>query len=286
MSLKLRLVGDIDSLDLNGIYDNGYGYQALSGATGFGLPPVTPQWQEGAGDGAVFRGRRVRSRDIDIPLDILGRDRDELSQLTARLARVLANPMRLYVTEPNNREWYIDVVRSGGGGYVYGTDTIGTSDVQTVLTLTAGDPYFTSSDVQTRVVGQSGGAPAFLGELVKLQVGSSSAIGYISIDNDGDADCYPVWTVIGPGRNFEITSPSGERLLWEGTLSAGQTLTVDTRTASVTDGTGTNRYAELAEAPRFWSAPPGSQLIVASLADTTSASQIVCSWQARKWLVI
>lgn len=286
MSLNLRLEGVSDTLDLDSIRQTDTGYQALSGVVGLGLPTITSQWSEGAGDGALYRGRRVRARDIDIPLDILGRDRDHLRELMSRLARVLAGKMRLVVTEPDGRQWYTDVVRTGGGGFVYGQDTIGVRDAQVVITVTAGDPYFTSTDVRTQVIGQAGSPPAFLGELVKLRIGSSSAIGSITIENDGDADTYPVWTVIGPGRDFEITSPNGERLRWEGTLAAGEVLTVDTRTASVTDGSGTNRYADLAAAPRFWSSPPGSQSITASLADTTSASQIVCSWQARKWLVI
>jgi hypothetical protein len=108
----------------------------------------------------------------------------------------------------------------------------------------------------------------------------------MTLDNTGDAIAYPVWTVFGPGDTFKAISPTGETLFWNASLSAGQRLTIDTRSGTVVDGTGTNRYASLAPAPRFWSLPPGTLTCTASLLNTTTASKIVCSWQARKWLVI
>lgn len=286
MSLKLRLVGETDVLDLNGIADTGYGYQALTGANGLGLPPVTPQWLEGAGDGALYRGRRVRARDIDIPLDIVAEDREGLKDLVARLSKVLAYPCTLYIEEPSGALWYTEVIRSGGGGFVYGTDTIGQRDMQVVITLTAGDPFFTSAELETRVIQQASGATPFLDDLSTLPLSPDQAIGTITVENTGDAPAWPTWTVIGPGTNFQIVSPTGELLRWEGSLAVGETLTVDTKAGTVTDGLGNNRYADLAPAPRFWAIPAGTNTVEASLSGTTTASRIVCSWQARKWMVV
>lgn len=285
MSIRLRLEGTTDILDLDGIAKTGVGFQALVGATGLGLPPVTPQWVEGAGDGAVYRGRRVRSRDIDLPLDILGRDRDHLKELTARLAKVLAEPCRLVVQEENGSEWYADAIRTGGGGFQYGIDTSGSRDLQLVITLTAGDPYFTSVALSSKAIG-SGSAGSFLDNLSQMSVAASQTIGSIAIENEGDAEAYPVWTVAGPGNNFKAISPSGETLWWTGTLSAGETLTFDTKFGTVTDGTGANRYADLAPAPRFWSVPPGTTTSEASMLGTDANSRITCTWQARKWMVV
>lgn len=285
MSIKLRLESSNDVLDLDSIYTTGVGYQALVGASGLGLPPVTNQWAEGAGDGATYRGRRVRSREIDLPLDILGRDREHLKSLLSRLSIALSGPCRLVVVEADGLEWSTNVVRSGGGGFQYGIDTTGERDLQLVITLTAGDPYFTSSLISQKVVAATGGS-AFLTNMVQVSLINGQVIGTIDIENPGDATAYPVWTVHGPGANFQAVSPKGEVLNWTGTLSAGQTLTLDTRNGTVRDGTGVNRYAELAAAPRFWSVPPGLTSSAVSLTGTDANSKVVCHWQARKWMVV
>jgi hypothetical protein len=283
---KLLLVSGADTIDLNEIDEQGVGFQAKSGVTGLGLPPVSVQWLEGAGDGAVFRGTRVQTRDIDIPLDILALDRADLQDKLSRLALVLAGGCFLVLDNGNGVQWSTEVHRVGGGEYTYGEDTIGTNEFQTVLTMRAGDPYFTSSQQQVRTISGAVAGTAFLSNLVSMQVAPSQAIGSIDLSNSGDVAAYPVWEVRGPGDHFVATSPSGETLKWNGTLTAGQKLIVDTRKGTVQDGTGANRYDLLDTAPRFWTVQPGESTATASLLNTTSASQITCSWYPRKWMVI
>lgn len=283
---KLLLESGRDTLNLNEIAEVGTGLQAKTGVSGLGLPPVSVQWLDGAGDGAVYRGRRVLPRDIDIPLDILGRDRNHLKQILVRLAKVLAGPATLRLVEDDDTDWHTEVVRVGGGEYLYGQDTTGNRDVQMVITLRAGDPYWTSSRASTAVVGGSLGGGSFVGGFMSMPVASSQAIGEITLENTGDALAYPVWTVVGPGDNFLATSPTGQRLKWEGSLDQGEILTIDTRKGTVVDQSGANRYTELDVAPRFWSIEPGVSTAEASLLNVTGSSKIVCTWQPRKWMVI
>ncbi|MGW5130886.1 phage distal tail protein [Streptomyces sp. NPDC004135] len=275
-----------DVIDLDEIETKGVGFQVKAGMTGLGLPPVSVQWLEGAGDGATYRATRVQSRDIDLPIEILANDRVELQTQLSRLALVLAGGCTLVLDEGNGVTWSTDVHRVGGGEYAYGTDTIGEREFSTVLTLRAGDPYFTSSEQQVRTVGGNTAASAFLSGLVAMPVSPSQAIGEITLTNTGDASAYPVWEVTGPGDTFVATSPTGETLRWTGTLTAGQKLIVDTRKGTVVDGTGANRYDLLDTAPRFWTVQPGTSTAVASLLNTTTASRITCSWYPRKWMVV
>jgi hypothetical protein len=283
---KLLLVSGADTIDLNEIDDKGVGFQAKSGVTGLGLPPVSVQWLEGAGDGAVFRGTRVQTRDIDLPIEILALDRADLQAKLSRLALVLAGGCTLVLDEGNGVTWSTEVHRVGGGEYTYGDDTVGGREFQTVITLRAGDPYFTSSVQQVRTISGAAGASAFLANMVTMAIAPSQAIGAIDLSNSGDAAAYPVWEVRGPGDHFTATSPTGETLKWNGTLTVGQKLIVDTRKGTVKDETGANRYDLLDTAPRFWTVQPGDSTAVASLLNTTSASQITCSWYPRKWMVI
>ncbi|AKY03329.1 hypothetical protein FDI81_gp21 [Streptomyces phage Hydra] len=283
---KLRLENSRDTLSLNEVETAGYGVQALTGVNGLGLPPVSVQWLEGAGDGAVYRRSRVLTRDIDIPLDIVGRNRQDLKNHLSRLSLMLAGPCTLRMIEDDGTDWSTQVIRVGGGDYTYGSDTTGSRDVQMVVTFRAGDPYWTSSVITRKQVGGDITATSFLSGLASMPVAASQAIGEILLENTGDAVAYPVWEVFGPGNNFKAISPTGEKLHWTGTLAAGEKLIVDTRMGTVIDGTGANRYSELAPAPRFWAIEPGISTAEASLLDVTNASKIVCSWRPRKWMVI
>ncbi|WP_432006302.1 phage tail family protein [Streptomyces parvus] len=283
---KLLLASEKDTLDLNEIMDKGLGYQAKTGVTGFGLPPVSVQWLEGAGDGATFRRRRVLTRDIDIPLEVLARDRRHLQELTDRLALALAGRCVLTLLDDDGTRWTTEVYRAGGGEYAYGADTTGEREFQTVITFRSPDPYWTSSEAQIRYIGGDTATASFLSSLASVPVAASQAIGEIQLDNRGTADAYPIWEITGPGTRFLAVSPDGERLAWSGTLAADQRLIIDTRKGTVVDQDGVNRYDQLEEAPRLWTVKPGLSTATAQLEDISAASKITCSWQPRKWMVI
>jgi hypothetical protein len=150
--VRLELESLADVLPLDGVQQNGVGVQARSGLTGLGLPPVQVQWLEGAGDGAVAHGWRTLPRDIDLPLDIVGADREDLIEWLSRLSRVLGKPSMtpgshasvLYLNfyDEEGEKWSCPVEHVGGGDYTYGQDTIGETDIELVVTLRAGDPYW------------------------------------------------------------------------------------------------------------------------------------------------
>ncbi|MFF4244301.1 phage tail family protein [Streptomyces sp. NPDC001822] len=280
--MRLELSSGSDRLDLSGIEADGVGFQALAGVTGLGLPQLSVQWLEGAGDGAAYRGRRVLPRDIDIPLDIVGRDRTHLAELVTRLARVLADDCTLTYIDSDSVRWSTSAHWTGGGAIDPGS---GERDAQTVITLRAPSPYFLSESAQTVTIGGVT-AGAFLGSMVAMPLSSSQAIGSIQLSNDGDVPAYPVWEVTGPGDTFKAISPTGETIQWNGTLGVGEKLIVDMGAGTVKDGAGANRYSSLSTAPRFWSVRPGASTVTASLLNTTAASRVTCAWRPRKWVVI
>jgi hypothetical protein len=283
---RLQLESSRDVFNLDDVLHRGSGVQALTGVTGLGLPLVSAQWIEGAGDGAIYRGRRVLPRVIDLPLLVQGRHRMHLKQLLDRLVVMLAGPCVLRLVEDDGTDWSTVVVRVGGGDYVYGTDTTGLTELSTVITVRAGDPFWTYSRTSRKTINNSGAGRSLLKGLATMRVASSQAIGTITLENIGTAPAYPVWDVRGPGRDFKAVAPTGERLHWTGTLTAGQSLTVDTRAGTVVDHTGANRYAQLAPAPRFWTVPPGTSTATASMEAVTSTSSITCTWRPRNWMVI
>lgn len=281
----LVLANAMDVLDLDSVFNTGEGVQVTSGVTGLGLPPVSHQWIEGAGDGATLRGRRVLPRDIDLPLYVAGDNRNELKALTRRLSMMLAGPCTLSFVEDGGEAWSTEVVRVGGGDFTYGTDTTGERDMLTVVTMRAGDPFFTSSSTNTATIRKTTGR-GLLPKLAALRLTTDMAFGSVTLNNTGDTGAYPVWRVQGPGSNFQAISPTGETLIWSGSIVAGETLTFDFKKGTVYDQAGNNRFAELAPAPRFWQIPPGSTQCVAAMADTTTESLMTLTWRPRAWVVI
>lgn len=291
----IRLETADDSLDLNGVSLTGYGVEALSGVTGLGLPPVAVNWIEGAGDGATYRGERIQPRDVDIPLYIRARDRADLELTLSRLNIMLTQQVTIWWVEDDGTEWGLVTHRMGGGVYAYGDDTIGETEWRSVVTLRAGDPLWTARYPATRVVTSSSSGRGLLKgttSLNMLRISGNSASGPVLFENPGDVKAWPVWTVEGPiapdatHNALQVVSPTGDQFIWNGTLSAGQTLTIDTRRAKVYDQTGANRYAGLATAPRFWPIPPRSSQATVTAFGTTGSTRITATWYPRKWAVV
>lgn len=276
-------------INLEDVLNHGTGMQALTGASGLGFPEVAAQWIEGAGDGAIFRGSRLRSRNIDIPLLLQAADRPRLQEMVGRLEQMLSSGLfqwRWY--EDDGTYWSTDVAWQAGGGWIYGQDTIGQRDLRTTVTLRAQSPYWTYSVSASERVQNTGASRGLLnGSLTKMRISASQAIGTMRLNNDlAFAPSYPVWTVVGPGSNFIARSPSGQTLHWTGTILAGSSITLDARKGTVVDGSGANLYGQLAAAPKFWPVPPGTSVCTASLEGATTASSITCTWQPRRRVVI
>ncbi len=293
---RLRLESTTDSFDLDGVMGSGFGVVALEGASGVGLPVVSTQWVEGAGNGATYRGERVLPRDLDLPLLIVSPDRATMRGTMTRLARMLAGPMTFRFIDNDETSWTLDVRRAGGGQIVLGADTDrDLTRASTVVTLRAGDPFWTAGEAQRAVVaGISGrglikdpdGAGVGKATLSALRLSSSQTIGQFSMVNDGDAPARPVWTITGPGSGLVITSSTGESFSWTGTLVSTDVLVIDTARATVTLN-GVSAYAQLGPAPRLWQVPPGTTTAnVTFNATNTATSRIVAEWRPRRWTVI
>jgi hypothetical protein len=282
------------NVDLDSIVGTGHGPQAVAGATGLGIPGVTLQWSAGAGDGAVYRSKRVPQRDIDIPIHIFAGDQGDLRKEVSRLARLFATPMRLYFQEDDTGDrWYLDVYRSGGGDYAYGGDTNGDRELNTVITVTAGDPYWTSETFDQRVISRAVTGKGLIKDstagntgadsLIHLRLSSSQVQGTVLLENTGDVASYPVWEIYGPGSDILAIGPNGDKWEWTGSLATGEKLTVDSRAASAIDATGASRYASFALAPRFWTVPPGISTATVTMG---GSGRIVVTWKRRKWAMI
>lgn len=285
MSLKMS---DGTTLSLNDQVGIGHGVQVLAGVTGLGLPPVTGQWIEGAGDGAKFAGNRVPPRQIDLPINIYNSDRAGMTKALHALVLQLTEGCQLRIQDDDGTIWTTDIQFAGGGDYTYGTDTIGNNEMSTVITVQAGDPYFTSTAWESFSV-DTGTPKSMLGasSFSQLQLSRTQTNGKIKMANSGTATAYPIWTVQGPLNAFHASDNNGNTLGWIGTLNSNETLTFDCHQGTVVDQAGNNRYSNMDTLPRFWTLPPGTTVATISVSGGVPGNtRVDCTWHPRAWLVI
>lgn len=268
-----------------------HGHEALKGITGFGLPPVTNRFFEGAGDGAVFRGSKILPRVLMIPLISQSSSRAGLDGLLSQLARVFtpngSTQARLRYMASDGLVWYLDVVREDGGDYIREPKEFQRNRFyKTTLGLKAGDPYWTREMPDGFTLKQDSSGRGLMPYLAKLEVSSGKVFGRVTPENVGDAPTWPIWTVGGPLSSLTLTGPYGEVLAWTGSISSSQRRIIDTKNGTIVDENGVNKYNELGTAPQFWPIPADELAIQIDTTGTSTATFITAQWQPRKWSMI
>ena len=305
MADTLKLVGgDGQIVDLypwlNPINRNGL--EALAGIEGFGLPPTTARWFNGAGEGSRYRGSRTERRPVILPLYVYAEDRAGLNDQVSNLARVLdygKGESQLIIGTPDQNEWMLRVVRVGGGDWKRKTDSDDRTYFKTTIQLEAGAPFWQRITPEQFDVKIDTSSPKLLPYLARLQLGSGTAFGERTVTNPGDAPAWPFWTIQGPTTQVQAIGANGETVVWDDTLSSGETLYMDFRNSLVYDQRGPvagNRYDGLAPAPRFWSIAPGTSVVTVAARDASEGQQdgdtvtgrtsINAQWAPRRWAVV
>lgn len=302
MSDTLRLVGGGKEVDLYPwLTAKTKGMEALAGILGFGLPGVENFWFDGAGGGSTYRGSRVGRRSINLPLKVYAQNRSDLSALLSDLSVVL-DPIRsqtvdngvaqLFFGGPDDNEWFVNVVRAGGGDWARKVDSDDRTYFKTTLTLEAGDAFWTRNKPEQFTVKQEPSGNPLLPRIAKLRVGSAAVQGTREVTNVGDTWAWSVVTIKGPTTGVTLIGPNGETLAWDATLDTygplldTDTMTIDMRKNTIEDQLGRNRYAGLLPAPRFWYISPGTSEVNVIIEDMTAASLLIAQWWPRRWAVI
>lgn len=288
------------------LLDGSQGVRAMVGVRGTGMAPVSNQWFEGAGTGKSFRGGRTLARIVDVPVKVYAPpndwdNRELVRQRFAKLATILSlrnAPARLTMDlntqAGQGDEWFLDVVRTGGGDWDWDRDTDGKSFIHSVFTFEAGDPYWTSVDQESKVISPEGVGLGLLApgvSLAQLRVGSADGFGTTTINNTGEVEAYPIWRIEAPFSSFTLTSPSGQVLKWSNApggvpaTKATGWIEVNTKDGTVKDETGADRYEELDTAPQFWTVPPGSTVASVVMTAAGASTRATVVWNKRREVI-
>ncbi len=191
---------------------------------------------------------------------------------------------RLRATTPagDQREITCRVLSGMGLSQVRGAQSLSTHQ-RAEVTFQAADPYWydTSDTVTDYTIGAT--APFF--PIFPLRLSSSEVFVDGTVDNLGDLETWPVWTLTGPGSSISVRNlTTGALTTINGlTLAAGETVTIDTRPTikTVTRGDGANLFGSLATGSSLWPLIRGGNSVRVEMTGGTESSLVRLSRKHR-----
>lgn len=281
VTLNYSIVGaNGDTVNLDG----SDGYYLTTGFRGAGIPPTDVRITNSAGDGGTWRSTRRGVRDLDLPVTVIGVDRADVEAKLRRFASALSDRYGtpfLVAKYSDGSSYQIEVHYTGGAETQFGGEA-GDTFARWVVTLQAPDPFWTSQQAVSFSLGYDATTRGLLPNLSQLQVKTDSVIGAFTIENPGDVDAYPVWSIEGKSTLTSLSLNGVGFTYTENMATATGKRTINTRTASVVDASSTNLYAYLGTAPKLFAMPPGLSTISLSIAGADSTTRLSGYFQPRR----
>ncbi len=278
------LGGDGQFWDLTGLDDTPL---LMPGATGLDLPPSTAYSDPTPGlAGASWGGSHDDPRAVFLPLYLEGQTRAEAVALRRSLLSSIhwtRGVAQLCVAEPDGFRRYLNMTYLNGGEGNEGVDQAGMSWVTYGLNFVAFDnPYWFGDPVSPPPWVVASPRAFFPLKPMVFTLSGSQVLGGTLVDNLGDVDAYPTWVLAGPATSLTLTL--GTRSITVNTaLTAGQSLTINTdpRQQTIVDGTGANRWPDVAAGFDLWALPPGVAAITVTVAGGGTTTSLQMTYQPR-----
>ncbi len=248
-------------------------------------------------DGSRVRNVRYGVREIAIPLSIEADSPDDLHTSLRDLVSRL-DPKRgvgkLRATGAGGTTREIACRYGGGLEIVEDIATSVTGWARASIVLVAHDPLWQDMSPTVETVGVE--ATAFLSPDASTawfpwSLVESDAVGGFTVNNDGDDDAWPQWTIQGPGAGLLKLSnlATGETIeIANVSMVSGEKITIDTRPGykTVTGPSGENLWPDLSDGSDLWPLERGTQTVTVTLAGAVAGeSNVRLEWR-RKWLTV
>lgn len=192
---------------------------------------------------------------------------------------------RLRVIAPggDSREIFCRVSSGLGLSEVLGEDA-GIISQRISATFIAHDPYWYSVG-DTAIVYTGNTEVSTFFPFFPLRLSSSAVfVNDASVNNPGDLEAWPVWTISGPGSNIVISNlTTTESLTLTTVVTAGQSVTIDTRPGAKTvlNDDGTSLFPLMSPTSSLFSLAKGDNHIQVSMDSTSTTSSIRLAFRPR-----
>lgn len=263
--------------------------RVIQGAKGHGHPPtIFIEDHVPAHSGAIVRDVLHDSRELEVM--VLVQTADYVSLITkVRQMRQWMNQINgdgtLQIADPDGAvRQYTCRLKSGLEGEE-SQDTSGPTwrKLLLVFRTTGNDPYAHWPSSLDQVYQQASASATWF-PIFPLVLGGVGIFAQPTVNNPGDLEAEPIWTLVGPMTNPTLTNTTtGAKVSMTTSLLASQTLTIDTRfrVKTVTRNDGTNLFSSLSNDSSLWTLAPGNNVVSVTAGGTTSASQIKLSFTPR-----
>lgn len=245
-------------------------------------------------DGARLRAVHHSVREVFIPVWVHGTSAADLRTKVRQLVSAL-NPLRgdgrLRVTSPiGDQRELVCRVSSGLEGVERLGETSGIWSQSMPLLFRVWDPYW--QDVSDTVSGpwNTGGNPGSFFPLFPLRLSSSEVFASVTVDNAGDVEAWPVWTLTGPGASPKLKNlTTGKTLdLSAYSIASGEVVTIDTRPTgstrkTITSSVNGNLYPYLTATSALWPFALGSNTVQVEMGSASDVSSVQVS-RRHRWL--
>lgn len=251
---------------------------------GRGMPPVEVTDRPNlAGSGSILELIRDGARVAQIPIII---EDDDIRAELRSLARLLSplDDGRLVADNGGGDIRQLECRYIGGLEWVEQIPDLH----KAVLDFKAWRPYWedTTPTVETFTLGDLGTWLPWEMGTHPIRTVPDNIFAEPTIDNTGDVQAWPVWTITGPFTDVTLADELRDlRLIVDTPMPAGEQLVIDTRPGrkTVTDAQGQSRFASLDDVhDRFFGFPSGATVVSVALAGATLDSSVQLSW-TRRW---
>lgn len=192
---------------------------------------------------------------------------------------------RLRVIAPggDSREIFCRVSRGLGLNEVLSEDAAFYAQ-RVTATFLAHDPYWYSvGDTAIVYTGDVEAATFFPFFPLRLSAGAVF-VDDNDVNNPGDLEAWPVWTISGPASNVVISNLTTEKsIVLNTTITSGQSVTIDTRPGAKTvlNDDGTSLFSLMSATSSLFSLAQGTNHIQVSMDSTSATSSIRLAFRAR-----
>ncbi len=260
------------------------GFFTTRDVAGWGARPFEYSLDPIPRGGDAVRFIRAQSARITWPLHVWGETHDEFVDRYRQLRRAFMStvhlnaPGVLRVTLPDASAREIDVYYESGFEGQSGENWLYANPV---LTLLCPDGYWraTTPTVVTRA--HSGTNQNFLSPFPS--VSSGQVLGSTTVDNPGDVEAWPEWTVTGPLSGLTATNNTlGQEFILSYALTLGQSITITTYRPTVRGPLGENLVAALNWPDAYlWALAPGENDVVFAAGGADTGTSVTLTFYPR-----
>jgi Phage tail protein len=263
------------------------GVQVYLDREGFFMPPV--EYNDEAAplrQGSFMTSIRFAPRMVNLKLHFTDVNEVALRQKIRSYMRAF-NPLdadgRIRVLAPDGREVELFCRYVGQFEGKETPSTTGQTWFAAVAEFRSFDPFFFDRSPTTLNFTTTATPGTFLNDqFLPLNIVGETVFSEFSIDNDGDVECFPEITIVGPGNNPIITNKTtGKKIALTYSVPSGNSIIIDTYKRTVVDNYGTNLYSTLSTDSSLWTLARGMNSIRVEMGTTDENSSITFSYKRR-----